>query len=95
MRTSPARADQAAGLAGGGWSNPGLGQQVGPQQMGQGLGIHGVVLDPGGRDRLGGQRMGHVGSDAGVGQQIREPAPAVGGLEGDLDRLGLELPEDP
>jgi hypothetical protein len=62
--------------------------------MGQGLGIHGVVLDPGGRDRLGGQRMGHVGSDTGIGQQIREPAPAVGGLEHHLDRLGLELAED-
>jgi hypothetical protein len=37
---------------------------------------------------------GHVGRDAGVGQQVREPAPAVGGLEGDLDRLGLELAED-
>jgi hypothetical protein len=38
--------------------------------------------------------MGHVGSDAGIGQQVREPAPAVGGLEGDLDWLGLELAED-
>jgi len=38
--------------------------------------------------------VGHVSSDAGIGQQIREPAPTVGGLEGDLDRLGLELAED-
>jgi hypothetical protein len=38
--------------------------------------------------------MGHVGGDAGVGQQVREPAPAVGGFKGDLDRLGLELTED-
>jgi hypothetical protein len=35
-----------------------------------------------------------VGSDAGIGQQVREPAPPVGGLEGDFDRLGLQLPED-
>jgi len=40
--------DQPAGLTGVGWGDPGLGQQVGPQQVGQGLGIHGVVLDPGG-----------------------------------------------
>jgi hypothetical protein len=38
--------------------------------------------------------MGHVGRDAGIGQQIRDPAPAVGGLEHDLDRLGLELTEE-
>jgi hypothetical protein len=38
--------------------------------------------------------VGHVSSDAGIGQEIREPAPAVGGLEGDLDRLGLQLTED-
>jgi hypothetical protein len=62
--------------------------------MGQGLGIHGVVGDPGGRDRLGRQRMGHVRGDADIGQQIREPAPTVGGLEHHLDRLGLELAED-
>ena len=62
--------------------------------MGQGLGVDGVVLDPGGRDRLGGQRVSHVGRDAGVGQQISKPTPAVGGLKGDLDGLGLELAED-
>jgi hypothetical protein len=62
--------------------------------MGQGAGVDGVVLDPGSRDRLGGQRMGHVSGDTDIGQQIREPAPTVGGLEGDLDRLGLELTED-
>jgi hypothetical protein len=27
-------------------------------------------------------------------QQVREPTPAVGGREGDLDRLGLEVAED-
>jgi hypothetical protein len=37
--------------------------------------------------------MGHVGGDAGVGQQVREPAPAVGGFEGDLDRLGSSSPK--
>jgi hypothetical protein len=34
-----------------------------------------------------------VSRDPGIGQQIREPTPAVGGLEDDLDRLGLELTE--
>jgi hypothetical protein len=32
--------------------------------------------------------------DAGIGQQIREPTPAVGGLEHHLDRLRLELAEE-
>ena len=35
-----------------------------------------------------------MGRDPGIGQQVREPAPAVGGLEHDLDRVGLELTED-
>jgi hypothetical protein len=38
--------------------------------------------------------VGHVRWDAGIGQQVREPAPPVGGLEDDLDRLRLELAED-
>jgi hypothetical protein len=38
--------------------------------------------------------VGHVSRDADIGQQIREPAPTVGGLEHDLDRLGLELAKD-
>jgi hypothetical protein len=38
--------------------------------------------------------VGHVRGDADIGQQIREPAPTVAGLEHDLDRLGLELAED-
>jgi hypothetical protein len=47
-----------------------------------------------GRDRLGRQRVRHVGGDTGIGQQIREPAPPVGGFEHDLDRSGLELAEE-
>jgi len=47
-----------------------------------------------GRDRLGGQRVGHVRGDAGIGQQVSKPAPPVGGLEDDLDRAWLELAED-
>jgi hypothetical protein len=62
--------------------------------MGQGSGVDSVVLDPSGRDRLGGQRVGHVRGNAGIGQQVSEPTPAVGGLEHHLDRLGLELAED-
>jgi len=74
--------------------DPTLGQQVGAQQVGQGLGIHRVVLDPRRGDGAGGQRMGHVGGDPGIGQQVGEPAPADGGLEGDLDRLRRQLTED-
>jgi hypothetical protein len=44
--------DQAAGLAGVGRGDPGLGQQVAAQQVRQGSGVDGVVLDPGGRGRL-------------------------------------------
>jgi hypothetical protein len=36
----------------------------------------------------------HVGGDAGVGQQIGEPAQVDGGLEGDLDRFRRQLAED-
>jgi hypothetical protein len=35
-----------------------------------------------------------VSGDADIGQQIREPAPAVGGFEHHLDRLGLEFAEE-
>jgi hypothetical protein len=38
--------------------------------------------------------VGHVGGDAGIGQQVSKPAPPVGRLEDDLDRSGLELAED-
>jgi hypothetical protein len=51
-------ADQPAGLTGVGPSDPSLSQRVGPQQVRQGLGVDGVVVDPGGRDRLGRQRVG-------------------------------------
>ncbi len=54
-----------------------------------------VVLDPPRADRLGREGMGHVGLDPGVGEEVGEPAPAVRRLEGDRDRLGLELAEDP
>jgi hypothetical protein len=63
--------------------------------MSERLGVHGVVLDAGRGDGLRPQRMGHVRGDPGVGEQIGEPAPAVGGLEGDLQGLWAELPEDP
>src|SRR5712691_2485211 len=38
--------------------------------------------------------MGHVRVDAGVGEQIGEPEPAVRRLEGHADRPWLELAED-
>jgi hypothetical protein len=38
--------------------------------------------------------VGHVRGDAGIGQQVGEPTPAVGGLEHYLDRVRLELAED-
>jgi hypothetical protein len=71
----------------------GLGQQVRPQQVGERPGVDRVVLHPARADRLGRQWMGHVGCDAGVGEQVGEPAPAIRRLEGDLDRLWLELTE--
>jgi hypothetical protein len=87
--------DQPAELADLGWRDPRLGQEVSAQEVGEGRGVDRVVLDPTGTDRLGRERMGHVGLDARVGEQVGEPAPAVRRLEGDADRLGLELPEHP
>jgi len=73
--------------------DPGLGQQVAAKQVGQHPGIHGVVLDPPSRDGLGGQRVSHVGRDAGVRQQVGQPAPSEGGLEGHLHGLGAQFAE--
>lgn len=39
--------------------------------------------------------MGHVGGDAGVGEEVGKPPPAVGGFEGHLNRCRAELAEDP
>ncbi len=53
-----------------------------------------VVLYPARGDRLGRQRVGHVRLDPSVGEQVREPAPAVRGLERDAERRRRELAED-
>jgi hypothetical protein len=66
-----------------------------PQEVGQRRRVDRVVLHPARRDGLGRERVGHVGRDAGVGQEVGEPAPAIGRLEGDPDRCGSELAEHP
>jgi hypothetical protein len=60
------RSGQLASVADLGRGRPGLGQQVGAQQVGERLGVDPVVLHPCRRDRLGGKGMGHVGRDADV-----------------------------
>jgi hypothetical protein len=74
--------------------DPRLREQVRAEQVSKGPGIHGIVLHPRRGGRLGGERVGHVSRDAGVGEQIGEPTPAEGGLERDLERLVVQLPED-
>ena len=71
-----------------------FGEQVRAQEVSEGRRVDRIVVDPACGDRLGGQGMRHVGLDAGVGEQIGEPAPAIRRFEGHRDRLGLEFAED-
>jgi hypothetical protein len=78
--------------------DPGLGQQISPEQLGQGGRIDLVVLAPGRGDRLAAAGMDQVRLQLQFLEQIDQPAPAVGGLEGhrgarrqptkDRDQLG-------
>lgn len=52
-----------------------------------------VVLHPCRGDRLRGQRMRHEGGDAGIGEEVREPAPAEGGFERNLQWLVVQFSE--
>jgi hypothetical protein len=95
MRTRPARVrtSRRASRAAGGAIQASASRLV-RSRWAKVLGVDGVVGDPGRRDRLGGQRVGHVGRDAGSASRSANQPPAVGGLKGDLDRLGLELAEE-
>jgi hypothetical protein len=87
--------DEASGLADLGRGDPGFGQQVRPQKVGERPGVDGIVLHPAGGDRPGRERVGHMGRDPGIGEEVGEPAPPVRRLEDDLERLGFELAKDP
>jgi hypothetical protein len=76
-------AQQGALVAHGVGGDPGLGQQVGAQQVRQGSGVDLVVLEPGRGDRFAAARVHQVGLQAEFLQQVGQPAPAIGGLEGD------------
>ena len=68
---------------------PSLGQHPGTEQVGQRLGVDGVVLHPSVGDRLGRQRVSHVHLDAGISKEAGEPSPPEGRLKGDRRRRGL------
>jgi hypothetical protein len=54
--------------------DPGLGQQVGPQQLGQGGRIHLVVLEPGGGDCFAAAGMDQMRLQLQLLQQLDQPA---------------------
>jgi hypothetical protein len=60
--------------------------------LGEGGRVDLVVLQPGGGDGLAAQRVHQVGLEAVVLQQLHQPAPAVGGLEGDR-RADRQIPD--
>jgi hypothetical protein len=68
-------------IPGGLGRDPGLGQQVGAQQLGQGVGIDLVVLEPGRGDLLAAAGMNQMRFQFQLLEQIDQPTPAVGGLE--------------
>jgi hypothetical protein len=69
-------------IAGGLWRDPGLGQQISPQQLGQDGRIHLVVLQPGRGDRRTAAGMDQVRLQLQFLEQIDQPTPTLGGLEG-------------
>ena len=90
-------AQQGPQIAGRLGDDPGLGQQISPQQLGQDGRIHLVVLEPGRGDGLATAGMNQVRLQLQVLQQLDQPAPAVGGLERDrvpgasAPRIGTSL----
>lgn len=62
----------------------GLGKHPGAQQVGQGLGVAAVVLQPLVGERLDAERVGQVHPRPHLGEAVRHPVPAVGGLEDHL-----------
>jgi hypothetical protein len=75
------------------WRDVGLGEEIGAQQVGERACVDGVRLHPCGGDRLRVPRMGEVELDTLGLEQVGEPLPAEGGLEGDL-RFLSQLGED-
>jgi hypothetical protein len=68
--------------------DPGLGQQVGAQQLRQGARVDLVVGEPGRGDLLAAAGVDQVRLEVEVVEQVDQPAPAVGGLEGDRGARG-------
>ena len=77
-RPMPQQHAQVAHLLG---RDPGLGQQLRAQQMGEHPGIHLVVLQPGRGDRLAGAGVHQVRLQFALLEQVRQPPPAVSRLE--------------
>jgi hypothetical protein len=73
--------------------DPGLRQQLGAEQLGQGAGIDPVVFEPGRSDRLAAAWVDQVWLQLQLLEQRSQPAPAIGGLESDR-RAGLQAPQD-
>jgi hypothetical protein len=90
-------AQQRPQIAGGLRRDPGLGQQISAQQLRQRGRVDLVVLQPGRGDRLAAAGMDQMRFQLELLEQVDQPAPAVGGLEGDrvpgasAPRIGTSL----
>jgi len=87
-------ADELPGLPHGCRGDPHRGEQVTPQELHQPFGIHAVVLQPRGGDGAGLLRVGEDRLMPELLQQIHEPPPGAGGLDGD-PRRRRDLLEEP
>ncbi len=74
--------------------DPALGQELCAEEVCERVRVDAVVLHPPCGDRLGREGMGHMRLDAGLGEEVSEPAPAIRRLEGDAQRPRLQLAED-
>jgi hypothetical protein len=84
------QAAEVSDLPGG---DPRLRQEVGAQQLGEDPGVDLVVLQASMGDRLAGRGMHQVRLQLALLQQVSQPSPPVGRLEGD-PRAGLQLVEN-
>jgi len=87
-------ADELPGLPHGCRGDPHCGEQVPPEELHQPFGVHAVVLQSGGGDGPGLLRVGEDRLVPELLQQIHEPPPGAGGLDGD-PRRGRDLLEEP